>query len=398
MQPTISKRLIVLLASVFAMTPFAIDSYLPAIPTIAGALEVNTAMISITVSIYVFGLAMGQLIGGPLSDRFGRMKIMVIGLVIFSGCSMMLAFSKHIYAFWAWRIIQSIGGGIAVVGVPATIRDNAEGKEAAKLLALIALISMIAPSVAPSVGTLIMNLISWHWIFIISGVLALIVALGAAKVLPNSNSRVNKAKAIGYRDVFTNSKAIGYLLSQGFSFAVLITFIANGAFVYMVHFEISAELFSSLFFFNILGLGIINRLNSFLLNRHAPAYLLPRFISLQVFGTSVLVLSQLFAPDFLWLTVAGFVISISANGGIMANSNASFLKHFGQGAGVASAALGASQFLIGASLSALAAVLSTNSLWPIVAIMFITSLLSLGSTLHANHKNREPSFLRRVQA
>ncbi|MDR9828936.1 multidrug effflux MFS transporter [Vibrio sp. FNV 38] len=387
MNNSISRRLIVLLAAVFAMTPFAIDSYLPAIPSIARELNVDTAMISITVSIYVFGLAIGQLIGGPLSDKFGRMKVMVAGLVIFALCSVMLAQADSLYSFWFWRVVQSLGGGIAVVGVPATIRDNTEGKESAKLFALIALISMIAPSIAPSVGTVIMNLISWHWIFIISGSLALLVAFAATRILPKPNKQAAPDSPVRYKDVFTEPKALGYMFSQSFSFAVLMTFIANGAFAYMIHFGVTPEMFSALFLVNVIGVATVNRINSYLLNHHAPEKLLVTFISLQVFGTSLLVISQLIAPGNLWFAVVGFIVSISANGGIMANSNASFLKHFGKGAGVASAALGATQFFTGASLSALAALLSKDSLWPIVLMMFLASLVSLSGAIKANKHN-----------
>ncbi|MEZ9904793.1 multidrug effflux MFS transporter [Vibrio breoganii] len=387
MKNSISRSLVVLLAAVFAMTPFAIDSYLPAIPSIANELNVDTAMISITVSIYVFGLAIGQLIGGPLSDKFGRMKVMVAGLVLFAFCSLMLALSASVHSFWFWRILQSLGGGIAVVGVPATIRDNTEGSESAKLFALIALISMIAPSIAPSVGTAIMNLLGWHWIFIISGTLALAVAFVATRVLPKAKKRVSTTTPVRYKHVFTESKALGYMISQSFSFSVLMTFIANGAFAYMIHFGVTPEMFSALFLVNVIGVAIVNRINSYLLSHHSPETLLVKFISLQVLGTTLLVASQLIAPDNLWFAVVGFVVSISANGGIMANSNASFLKHFGQGAGIASAALGATQFFTAASISALAALLSKDSLWPIVGIMFCASLISLFGAIKANNHN-----------
>lgn len=387
MKNSISRSLVVLLAAVFAMTPFAIDSYLPAIPSIAKELNVDTAMISITVSIYVFGLAIGQLIGGPLSDRFGRMKVMVAGLVIFAFCSVMLALAANVHSFWLWRILQSLGGGIAVVGVPATIRDNTEGSESAKLFALIALISMIAPSIAPSVGTAIMNILGWHWIFIISGSLALVVAFMATRVLPKQKKRASVASPVRYKDVFTESKALGYMVSQSFSFSVLMTFIANGAFAYMIHFGVTPELFSVLFLVNVIGVAIVNRINSFLLSHHSPEKLLVNFIGLQVLGTTTLIASQIIAPSNLWFAVIGFVISISANGGIMANSNASFLKHFGKGAGVASAAIGATQFFTAASISALAALLSKDSLWPMVGIMFCASLISLFGAIKANNHN-----------
>ncbi len=135
MNKKMSTSLIMLLAAVFAMSPpFAIDSYLPAIPAMAADLNIETSMVSVTVSIYVLGMAIGQLFGGPLSDRFGRRPIMVAGLLIFSVGSLLIASAESMEMLWSWRVIQSIGGGIAVVGVPATIRDNAEGKEAAPVI------------------------------------------------------------------------------------------------------------------------------------------------------------------------------------------------------------------------------------------------------------------------
>ncbi|GLS92456.1 bicyclomycin/multidrug efflux system [Psychromonas marina] len=387
MQTTIPIKLILLLAAVFAMTPFAINSYLPAVPLIATDMGVNTSTISITVSIYIFGMAIGQLIGGPLSDKVGRKKIMVAGLVIFAVFSLMLSATKSVELFWLWRVLQSIGGGIAVVGVSATIRDVAEGQQAAKLFSLIALIMMAAPSLAPSIGTLILNTLSWHWIFSLSGMLALAVAVAAVLIMPPQLKKTHKPKSIGFKGVFQHKQALGYLASVAFSYSVLITFITNAPFVYLINYGVSTTLFSSLFIANITGLIAINRLNSYLLNRFDPERLLPNFIKLQLIGTSVLIASQLFAPESLWFAVCGFVLSIAANGGIMANANASFMRHFGKNAGTASAALGATQFFVGASISAVAALLSQHSLWPMIIIMFSCALLSLFGAITANRRN-----------
>jgi DHA1 family bicyclomycin/chloramphenicol resistance-like MFS transporter len=388
MQKKITIKLIVLLAAVFAMTPFAINSYLPAVPLIADEMGVNISTISITVSIYIFGMAIGQLIGGPLSDKIGRKKIMVFGLIVFALCSLMLASTNNVELFWFWRTLQSIGGGIAVVGVSATIRDVAEGQEAAKLFSLIALIMMAAPSLAPLVGTVILNAFSWHWIFSLSGILALGVAGAAVLIMPTPLKKINKVKSIGFKGVFQHKKAIGYLASVAFSYSVLITFIANAPFVYLIKYNVSPSLFSMLFMCNIAGLIIINRLNAYLLNSMEPEKLLPNFIKLQLFGCFILISSQLFAEQYLWFAVVGFVSCIAANGGIMANAKASFMRDFGDSAGTASAVLGATQFFVGASISALSAILTQDSVWPMILIMLICTSLSLTGALSANQLNK----------
>jgi len=377
MNKKIPTSLLILLAAVFAMSPFAIDSYLPAIPVMAADLNIETSMVAVTVSIYVLGLAIGQLIGGPLSDRFGRMPIMVTGLLVFAVGSVLLASTESLEMLWTWRVIQSIGGGIAVVGVPATIRDNAEGKEAARLFSLIALIMMLAPSIAPTAGMVILKTLGWHWVFIMLSIVAVVVAIGAAAVMPKTE-KVKKRKVTGgYISVLKERRALGYLFAQAFGYAVLMTFITNAPFAYIEHFSVSVELFSGLFIANVTGIVIVNRANSLLLRVYEPSSLLKTFLGMQLIGGLVLVSATVIAPGNLWFAVAGFVISIAANGGIMSNSSACFMSHFGKNAGVASALLGAVQYGIGAAVSALAAMLSMNTLWPMILAMLLSTLIAL---------------------
>ncbi len=211
MNKKMSTSLIMLLAAVFAMSPFAIDSYLPAIPAMAADLNIETSMVSVTVSIYVLGMAIGQLFGGPLSDRFGRRPIMVAGLLIFSVGSLLIASAESMEMLWSWRVIQSIGGGIAVVGVPATIRDNAEGKEAARLFSLVALIMMLAPSIAPTVGTIVLKTLGWPSIFIILSAVAVVVAVGAAVVMPKAEKVTKKKKNLAA--ISRSSKSVVHLVT-----------------------------------------------------------------------------------------------------------------------------------------------------------------------------------------
>lgn len=385
-----SKRLILTLAAVFALTPFTIDSYLPAIPTMANEMGVDISLMSVTVSLYIFGLAIGQLIGGPLSDKKGRSYAMIAGLVVFAIASILLTTATQIEVLWLWRVIQAIGGGMAVVGVPATIRDTTSGKEAAKLFSLIALIMMIAPSIAPTVGTIIMSLADWRWIFYALAVMAALVAILVLRNMPKPThkSRVkdtpSEAKPkLGLLSVFSERRALGFMVAQAFAYSVMMIFLTNASMVYMEVFGQTAHQFSLLFFANICGLVVVNRTNTYLLSRFEPELLLKAFLTLQVLGGIILVTASIVVPGALYVTAAGFVIAISANGAVISNASACFMKRFGRNAGSAAAVLGATQYTVGGTVSALSAFISMGSVLPVASIMLITSMIALTGAIIA---------------
>ena len=380
MNKYISTSLLFLLASISALTPFATDGYLSAIPIMAKDLDTGIANISITVSLYIFGLAIGQLIGGPLSDRFGRKAIIVFGLLIFSIGSFLIPLIQSLEMLWFVRVLQAIGGGIAVVGVPAIIRDNTEGKDSARLFSLIMLISMLAPSIAPSVGTVILKALNWEWIFTSLGIVGLLVLVLTVVVMPKHIKVKHQIKPGGYLSVFKEKRAVGYLLTQGFTFSILMTFLTNAPFAYIEYFKVSETFFSALLILNVVGVSIVNRVNHYLLHQYEPHELLKLFLGLQMVGVLMLVLSTFFFPEQLWLTVISFVVTTASLGGVIPNSSACFMNYFGSNAGIAAATLGATQYTMGAVISAAAAIMSENSLWPIVLIMFASTLLATIST------------------
>ncbi len=391
---SVSRALILTLAAVFAISPFAIDSYLPAMPAMARSMNVDIALVSVTVSLYLLGLGVGQLIGGPLSDKKGRRLVMALGLGIFALGSVLLTTSPYIEILWFWRIVQAVGGGMALVGVPATIRDNTSGKESARLFSLIALIMMIAPSIAPTVGTLILTQAGWRWIFYFLAVLAILVTGLVMLFIPSKKVSIEEAgskpsaKECGLLPVFKEKRALGFMVAQSFGYAVMMTFLANASMIYMEDFGVSPEHFSVLFLANIAGLITVNRLNTFLLRWHEPATLLKGFLLMQVTGGLILIASSIIAPDMLYFAVTGFVITIAANGGIMSNASACFLKFFGHNAGSASAVLGAVQYAVGAAISACSAFISMGKPQPVMIVMLLTSAVALTGAVMADKRDR----------
>jgi DHA1 family bicyclomycin/chloramphenicol resistance-like MFS transporter len=378
--------LLFLLASISALTPFATDGYLSAIPIMAKDLDTGISNISITVSLYIFGLAIGQLIGGPLSDLFGRKPIILVGLCIFSIGSFLIPLVQTLEMLWIVRVLQAIGGGIAVVGVPAIIRDNTKGKDSARLFSLIMLISMLAPSVAPSVGTVILKALNWEWIFTSLGIVGVFVTVLTIIIMPKHIKTKHLIKSGGYLSVFKEKRALGYLLTQGFTFSILMTFLTNAPFAYIEYFHVSETFFSALLILNVAGVSVVNRVNHYLLHQYEPEQLLKLFLGVQMLGILMLVLSTIFFPEHLWFTVISFVVTTATLGGVIPNSSACFMNYFASNAGIAAATLGATQYTMGAVISATAAILSVNSLWPIVIIMLISSLFATFSTFCQHDK------------
>ncbi|WP_409439542.1 multidrug effflux MFS transporter [Psychromonas sp. GE-S-Ul-11] len=376
MSKHISTSLLLLLAGISALTPFATDGYLSAIPIMAKDLNTDISMVAVTVSLYILGLAIGQLVGGPLSDKFGRKSIIVVGLIIFTLGSFAIPYAHSLEMLWTVRMIQALGGGIAVVGVPAIIRDNAHGKDAARLFSLIMLITMLAPSIAPSVGTLILKLSNWGWIFTSLAIVGAIVAVATLLVMPTEIKVKQANKSGGYLSVFKEKRALGFLLAQGFSFSVLMTFLTNAPFAYIAHFGVSETFFSGLLILNVAGVSIVNRVNTYLLHKYEPNQLLKSFLIVQLTGAVILIVATAFFPESLWLTVLGFVAITATMGGVIPNSSACFMNYFGKSAGVAAATLGATQYMLGAAISALAALLSYDSLWPIVCVMTVATVIA----------------------
>jgi len=216
----------VLLAMTMALGPLALDAYLPAFPAMAASLGVRVHEISLSISLYVFVLAFGQLVAGPLSDRWGRGPVMLAGLAMFGLASYLISTTSSLEGLLAGRVLQAFGGGWATVCVPALVRDRLSGVEAARFFSLIGLLMIMAPAVAPSIGSLILLQFSWPAIFVMLTAYAiLLLALLKWQLFSGSASKRVTTHTTSvwqrYRAVFATRPALRYLLLQTFSFAVI---------------------------------------------------------------------------------------------------------------------------------------------------------------------------------
>lgn len=349
-----------LLAMSMALAPLALDTYLPAFPAMAESFGVNVHEISLSISIYIFMLAIGQLVGGPLSDRYGRSVIMLSGLGLFTVTSFLIAQTTSFTALLALRALQAFGGGWVMVCVPAIVRDKLSGVEAAKFFSLIGLIMIVAPAIAPAIGSLLLHLSGWISIFLFLGIYGIVLA--AALKLGIFRNRTTAAPVVAvsawqrYRSVFATRAAMPFMFLQMLSFSVMMLFVTHSSFIYQEHFGASPAAFSMLFGVNVVMMLIMNLTNRALLKKVTPQTILRAGLTMQGVGIVLLLLVVTLAPT-LWLFVPAMMITIGALGAVGPNIQACFMEYFPQNSGTAAALIGATQFLFAGLVSGLSIVL-----------------------------------------
>ncbi|WP_354622738.1 multidrug effflux MFS transporter [Psychromonas sp. MME2] len=376
-----NSKFALIMALIVAATPFAIDAYLPAIPYMADFFTVSSEQIATTISLYVLGLATGQLVGGPLADNYGKRHLILVGLLLFAACSLIIALTHSLLVVQVSRVIQAIGGGFAMVCIAPLVRERATGNEAAKLFSLIGLIIVVAP-IAPSVGVLLIYLFGWQSIFFFLFIYALfVVSISHFKLAKDASSKTaNTSFLRRYRLVVANREGMRYLVAQGCSFSVMLVFVTNASFIYQKYFALSDALFALLFSANVIMMAIFNRYNNFRLNHISAMTLLQQGLWIQLTGLCLLVLMVIFNAPVAAVAI-NIIFIIGAQGAISANSNAVYISHFHEHTGSASALCGASQFLMAALAGGLSTLLYNGTLWPAVLVMLGLSLIANGLLL-----------------
>ncbi|WP_226595829.1 multidrug effflux MFS transporter [Marinobacter nauticus] len=371
-------QLALLLGMTVALGPLALDAYLPAFPDIADGFGIPHADVGLTLSAYVATLGLAQLVGGPLSDRYGRKLILFVGLTIFAIAAMMIAGADTLAELVGWRIVQGIGGAFCAVSVPAIVRDQVGGQEAARLFGLIGLIMFIAPAAAPSLGALMLALGDWHWIFVLLAGYALLLAVvlqialfPKLKPRPQATTPV-KTLVTNYLLVLRHSTTMRFVGIQVMCFSTMLLFITHSSFIYQEWFGLSNASFSMLFAANIGLMAVLNLVNRPLLRRFPSVILLRVQVMLQ-FLMLVGLVTVVFLGGPFWAVALFIIGAIGCQGGIVPNNMANALEFFPHLGGTAAAMLGASQFTLAGGISALSSAFGGDALLPIVLSMLACS-------------------------
>ena len=381
-------HLAILLGMTVALGPLALDAYLPAFPDIADGLGVDHGHVGLTLSAYVTTLGLAQLVGGPLSDRYGRKPVLFGGLLIFMAGAVMVSLADTLSDMVFWRIAQGIGGAFCAVSVPAIVRDEVSGQDAARLFGLIGLIMFIAPAAAPSLGSLMLALGEWHWIFLmLAGYAAFLVLTLQLALFPRLQPRTPTTTPIrslvtNYLLVLKHKTTMRFIGIQVLCFSTMLLFITHSSFIYQEWYGLSNSTFALLFAANIAFMAALNLTNRPLLRRFSSVQLVRAQVIAQCLALVALVASVQFQGP-LWLVAGCIIVAIGCQGGIVPNNMANAMEFFPNLSGTAAALLGASQFTIAGAVSTLSSVSGDQTLLSIAVSMLACSsgavLLALGA-------------------
>ena len=376
---------ILTLGALTALGPLAIDLYLPAIPTIASELNEPLSTIQFTLSAYTIGFALGQLIYGPMSDRFGRRKVLFPGLIAYIITNAMAAFCETGLQLIIVRVLQAMAGAAVMVTIPAMVRDLFPRKESARVMSSILMVMTVAPLAAPLLGGQILKFSGWESLFLslagLAGVAFLLASLRVPETLPQERKLIIPVHQVGktYLSVLKNREVVGLILCHGFFFGGMFAFIAGSPFIYIELFGVKPENYGLLFGINILGMMITNMVNIRIINRF-------ELFSIIRAGSLIAAASALTLLTVTQLEIGGlvgmmipiicYVACISFTG---PNSNALALSHFPKSAGTANAVAGALRFGIGALSTAAVGYFHNGTAMPMVGVMATCGVLSVCS-------------------
>ena len=380
-----TARLVIVLGSVNAIGPLSIDMYLPAFPQIADSLDTSAAAVGLTLTACVAGLALGQLLVGPLSDRLGRRMPLIVAMAGYAVASVACAVAPSAPVLMGLRFLQGFAGAGGVVIARAVVRDLYSGAAAVRLFSSLMLVTGLAPILAPLLGAQILGLTSWRGIFgvlaVLAALIAVLVALGLRETLaPERRSHEGLRMTLAtMRRLLADRWFVGHALAGGLGFGALFAYISGSSFVLQGIYGVSPQLYSVLFAMN--GLGLIggSQVNARLVGRFPAAQLL-RAGLLSIAASAATLLAVVLAGGLgVWAVLVPMFVIVSSMSFVLPNSTALALADHAAEAGTASALLGVCQFLIGALVAPLVGAGGTGSAVPMAAVMTAAALGALGA-------------------
>jgi MFS transporter, DHA1 family, multidrug resistance protein len=377
-------QLVVVLGALMAIGPLTIDTYLPALPQLSAEMGATESQAQLTITGLLLGLGFGQLIIGPLSDAFGRRRPLLVGLAAHGVMSLLCAVAPSIGLLAVTRTLQGLAGAAVAVVVMAVVRDLFTGIRAAQLLSRLILVLGVAPILAPSLGSALLNVTSWRGIFVVLAVGAVGLWALAWRALPETlpSARRQPASARNslhaYGRLFTDPMFLVMVAVAGLMFATVFAYVAGAPFLLQERYGLSPQAFGLAFSSNALGMILMTQLNPVLVGRFGPVRVLSVGVLSALTGAVALLVTTLADFGGLLGVMLPLFLVMSAAGLCFPNAPAIALSRHGKTAGTAAAVLGAAQFMIGGSVAPLVGALEDGTAMPLAVIIVGTTGLAAG--------------------
>ncbi|MFE9842696.1 Bcr/CflA family multidrug efflux MFS transporter [Streptomyces goshikiensis] len=378
------------LGGLTALPPLSMDMYLPALPEVTTALHSPAATIQLTLTACLAGMALGQLVIGPMSDKWGRRGPLLAGMIVYVLATALCALAPTAGTLIAFRLLQGLAGAAAIVIARAVVRDLYDGVEMARFFSTLMLISGTAPIIAPLIGGQVLRFADWRGVFAVLTVVGLALTLlvwrGLGETLPAERRQTGGVGAAlrTMRGLLADRVFAGYMLAGGFGFAVLFSYISASPFVVQEIYGASPQAFSLLFGLNSVGLIAVGQINGKLLVGRVSLdkALATGLGTITLASVALLLMSTgVFGEVGLVPIAAALFVLMSAMGLVLPNTNAQALMRTPHAAGSASALLGTSSFLVGAIASPLVGIAGEGTAVPMAVVQLACSLLSVGCFL-----------------
>ena len=385
-------HILLILGGLSAFGPLSIDMYLPAFPAMAEDLGVSSEQIQLSLSVYFIGLASGQLVYGPLADRFGRRKPLLFGIGLFCVASLACALAPTLEWLLAGRFAQALGGCAGMVVNRAVVRDLCEPIDAAKAFSQLMLIMGVAPILAPLAGTALLGLAGWASIFwfltVFAGLFALAVYFFLPETLPPHMAPPPLRSAFErYIGLLREPLFMFHALTGGVAMAGMFAYISGSPYVFLELYKVPVEQYAWLFG-SIAACFILSaQLNSRLLRRWSQLALIRGTTFIYMLATVTLLLAAWLQVESLWLFLPPLVLSVAIISQVLPNASACALAGHGHQAGIASALMGTMQFAIAGITSAAVGMLHDNTAVPMAGVMAVCGLLTVVMAALARQAN-----------
>lgn len=389
--------MIAVLALLSALGPLAIDMYLPAFPEMAADLGTSASSIQLTLTAVLFGLAFGQLVIGPLSDRTGRRTPLLVGTLACLAASVLCALAPSVGLLIVARFLQGFTGAAGVVVARAVIADRTTGSQAARLFAIMMAISSLAPVLAPLLGGGILTFADWRAVFWFLAAVNALMFTGVLAFIPESlpperrrdGGFTELARTMG--SVLRNRVYLGYALTMGFTSMVLFGYISASPFLVQDIMGFSAGAYALTFALISACIALASAASSRLVRRFDPHQVLVAGLACLLTGTAALLILLTVGGVPTWPTIAGLMLTVGSIGLIFGNAVSLGIGEVRHVAGTGSAVIGAMQFTFGALASPLVGLAGADTAWPMGVTLLGAAVLAALSLALLTRRNGEPN-------